>query len=142
MVLPIDFYRRAFALIDTLKPAGLMVTHSFQTNGTLIDDAWCEFIAEAHLGVGVSVDGPQRLHDRNRVTRSGRGTFDKTIAGIRRLKRHGVPFHVISVLTKESLAAPRGDVRLLRRRGDRPRLLQCRGERGRASLGELRRGGH
>lgn len=107
MVLPIDFYRRAFALIDELKPAGLTVAHSFQTNGTLIDDAWCAFIAEAHLSIGVSVDGPQRLHDRNRVTRSGRGTFDKTVAGIRRLKRHGVPFHVISVLTKESLASPR-----------------------------------
>ncbi len=106
MVLPIDFYRRAFALIDALKPAGLTVTHSFQTNGTLIDDAWCEFIAETHLSIGVSADGPRHLHDRNRVTRSGRGTFDKTIAGIRRLKRHDVPFHVISVLTKESLAAP------------------------------------
>lgn len=106
MVLPIDFYRRAFALIDALKPVGLTVTHSFQTNGTLIDDAWCEFIAETHLSIGVSADGPRHLHDRNRVTRSGRGTFDKTIAGIRRLKRHDVPFHVISVLTKESLAAP------------------------------------
>lgn len=106
MVLHTDFYRCAFALIDSLKPAGLTVTHSFQTNGTLIDDAWCEFIAETHIGIGVSVDGPQRLHDRNRVTRSGRGTFDKTVAGIRRLKQHGVPFHVISVLTKESLAAP------------------------------------
>jgi uncharacterized protein len=107
MVLPIAFYRRAFAQIDELKPAGLTVTHSFQTNGTLIDDAWCDFVAETHLSIGVSVDGPQRLHDRNRVTRSGRGTFDKTIAGIRRLKRHGIPFHVISVLTPESLAAPR-----------------------------------
>jgi uncharacterized protein len=106
MVLPIAFYRRAFALIDGLKPPGQMVTHSFQTNGTLIDDAWCDFIAETHLSIGVSVDGPQRLHDRNRVTRSGRGTFAKTIAGIRRFKEHGVPFHVISVLTKESLAAP------------------------------------
>jgi uncharacterized protein len=107
MVLPIAFYRRAFALIDALKPPGLMVTHSFQTNGTLIDDAWCDFIAEAHVSIGVSIDGPQRLHDCNRVTRSGRGTFDKAVAGIRRLKSHGVPFHVISVLTKESLAAPR-----------------------------------
>ena len=106
MVLPIAFYRRAFALIDALKPPGLMVPHSFQTNGTLIDDAWCDFIAEAHISIGVSIDGPQRLHDRNRVTRSGRGTFDKTVAGMRRLKQHGVPFHVISVLTKESLAAP------------------------------------
>jgi len=106
MVLPISFYRRAFAMIDELRPAELPVKHSFQTNGTLIDDDWCAFIAEAEIAVGVSVDGPQRLHDRNRVTRNGRGTFDKTIAGIRRLKQHGVPFHVISVLTAESLAAP------------------------------------
>jgi uncharacterized protein len=106
MVLPIAFYRRAFGTIDALKPTGLAVKHSFQTNGTLIDDEWCAFITEAGINVGVSIDGPQRLHDRNRVTRSGRGTFDKTIAGVRRLRRHGVPFHVISVLTGESLAAP------------------------------------
>lgn len=107
MVLPIAFYRRAFALIDEMRPAELTLTHSFQTNGTLIDDAWCEFIAETHISIGVSLDGPQRLHDLNRVTRSGRGTFDKAIAGIRRLKQYGLPFHVISVLTRESLGAPR-----------------------------------
>src|SRR6185437_3229059 len=106
LVLPIAFYRRALALIDELKPAGLSVTHSFQTNGTLLDDAWCDFLSEANINVGVSIDGPQRLHDKNRVTRSGRGTFDRTIAGVRRLRQHGVPFHVISVLTAESLAAP------------------------------------
>lgn len=106
LVLPVAFYRRAFALIDELKPAGLSVTHSFQTNGTLIDDTWCDFFGEANVSVGVSIDGPQRLHDKNRVTRSGRGTFDKTIAGVRLLRRRGVPFHVISVLTAESLAAP------------------------------------
>src|SRR6266849_1472513 len=107
MVLPIDFYRKAFRLIDGLKPPDLAVTHSFQTNGTLIDDAWCEFVAAEQVSVGVSVDGPQPLHDINRRTRSGRGTFERTIAGIRRLRRHGVPFHVISVLSPESLAAPR-----------------------------------
>jgi uncharacterized protein len=107
LVLPIDFYRGAFAMIEGLKPAGLSVRHSFQTNGTLIGDAWCDFIAEAEIAVGVSIDGPRHLHDRNRVTRSGRGTFDKTIEGIRRLRAHGVPFHVISVLTAESLAVPR-----------------------------------
>ncbi len=106
LVLPVAFYRRACAMIDGLKPAGLAVTHSFQTNGTLIDDAWCDFITEAGISIGVSIDGPQRLHDKNRVTRSGRGTFDKTIAGVRLLRRHGVPFHVISVLTADSLAAP------------------------------------
>src|SRR5580700_7640547 len=105
MVLPITFYRRVFALIDELKPAGLAVKHSFQTNGTLIDDAWCRFITETGINIGVSIDGPRHLHDRNRVTRAGRGTFDKAVAGVRRLREHGVPFHVISVLTADSLAA-------------------------------------
>ncbi len=107
MVLPIDFYRRAFRLIEELRLLPIALTHSFQTNGTLIDDAWCAFFAEHGVRVGVSVDGPQRLHDINRLTRNGRGTFDRTIAGIRRLRQHGVPFHVISVLSAESLAVPR-----------------------------------
>ena len=107
MVLPIEFYRRAFALIDELKPAGLSLTHSFQTNGTLLNAAWADFIVETKLRVGVSIDGPRRLHDLNRVTRAGRGTFDKAVAGVRQLRERGAPFHVISVLTAESLAAPR-----------------------------------
>ena len=107
MVLPIQFYRDAFRLVDRLKPAELPVTHSFQTNGTLINEAWCRFFTEERVNVGVSVDGPRQFHDANRLTRSGRGTFDKTIAGIRLLRQNGVPFHVISVLSTASMAAPR-----------------------------------
>jgi uncharacterized protein len=106
MVLPIGFYRDAFQTIDALKPAGVSVRHSFQTNGTLIDDAWCDFMIEADINIGVSIDGPKHLHDRNRLTRSGQGTFDRTIAGIRRLRRRGVPFHVISVLSSLSMKSP------------------------------------
>jgi uncharacterized protein len=107
MVLPIEFYCEAFRMIDRLKPAQLRVAHSFQTNGTLINEPWCKFFAEEKVNLGVSIDGPQRLNDRNRVTRAGRGTFEKTIAGIRLLRRHGVPFHVISVLSPDSMLAPR-----------------------------------
>jgi uncharacterized protein len=106
MVLPIDFYRDAFRMIDRLKPAEVVVAHSFQTNGTLIDEAWCAFFADERIGVGVSIDGPKQFHDRHRLTRAGRGTFDRTIAGIRLLRRHEVPFHVISVLSAASMAAP------------------------------------
>ncbi len=88
------------------RPRDVEVRHSFQTNATLLNDRWCEFFAEHDVKVGVSIDGPQRFHDRNRLTRSGRGTFDRTIAGVRLLRKHGLPFHVISVLTAESLAAP------------------------------------
>ncbi len=106
MVLPIAFYRDAFGMIENLRPRDLSVVHSFQTNGTLIDEAWCAFFSEAQINLGVSIDGPRHLHDRNRVTRSGRGTFDKTIAGVRLLRRQGVPFHVISVLSSASMAVP------------------------------------
>lgn len=106
MVLPIEFYRRAFRTIGELRPRDVEVRHSFQTNGTLIDDRWCEFFADERVKVGVSIDGPKHFHDRNRLTRSGRGTFDRTIAGVRLLRKHELPFHVISVLTAESMAAP------------------------------------
>jgi uncharacterized protein len=106
MVLPIAFYRDAFATIESLRPRDLSVVHSFQTNGTLIDEAWCAFFTEAKVNLGVSVDGPRHLHDRNRVTRSGRGTFDRAIAGIRLLRRREVPFHVISVLSSASMSSP------------------------------------
>src|SRR5579871_697818 len=106
MVLPIEFYRAAFRQIDRLKPADLVVSHSFQTNGTLIDEAWCEFLRAEKVNIGVSIDGPARFHDLNRVTRAGRGTFDKAIAGLRLLREHKIPFHVISVLTSASLGQP------------------------------------
>jgi uncharacterized protein len=99
MVVPVGFYQDAFRMIDGIKPNGLAVEHSFQTNGTLIDEAWCKFFIEQRVNVGVSIDGPQRLHDRHRLTRSGRGTFERAIAGVRLLRRRHVPFHVISVLT-------------------------------------------
>ena len=113
LVLRPEFYRDAFRTIDRLKPAGLAVKHAFQTNGTLIDEAWCSFFAEEKVDVGVSIDGPRYFHDRNRLTRGGRGTFDKTITGIRALRRAQIPFHVISVLSsRKHVSAPR-DVRFL-----------------------------
>jgi len=106
MVLPVAFYAEAFRLVDRLKPADLHLTHSFQTNGTLINEAWCDFFLEARVNLGVSVDGPMEFHDLNRRTRSGQGTFERVIAGIRLLRRRQVPFHVISVLTTASMGAP------------------------------------
>lgn len=106
LVLPVAFYRDAFRTIDRLKPTGLTITHAFQTNGTLINDEWCRFFADEQVNVGVSIDGPRRFHDQNRLTRAGGGTFARTIGGIRLLRRNDVPFHVISVLTSASMAAP------------------------------------
>ena len=106
LVMPITYYEAAFALIEELRPDGIEVRHAIQTNGMLINAAWCDFFKRWNVGLGVSIDGPQRIHDIHRVTRKGHGTFDKTVAGIRLLRREQVPFHVISVLSTQGMAVP------------------------------------
>jgi uncharacterized protein len=106
LVLPVSYYRSAFEAIETIRPASVRLRHSIQTNGILLNKEWCDFLKEWHVGIGVSVDGPRHIHDMNRVTRSGAGTFDKTLAGIRLLRRENVPFHVISVLSEAGLQSP------------------------------------
>jgi len=106
LVLPTSYYQAAFEAIEALRPPEIQLRHSIQTNGMLIDQDWCDFIKKWQIGVGVSIDGPRHLHDANRVTRSGKGTFDRTIAGIRLLRREDVSFHVITVLSEKSLPAP------------------------------------
>jgi len=106
LVVPVSFYREAFATIERMRPASVQVKHSFQTNGTLIDEPWCDLFKEWQVGVGVSLDGPRELHDLHRKSRSGKGTFDKTVAGIRCLRDNAVDFHVISVLSHTSLDQP------------------------------------
>jgi uncharacterized protein len=106
LVVPVAFYQKAFEAIERLRPCALDIRHSIQTNGLLINPQWCDLFKQWNVGVGVSVDGPKHLHDAHRVTRSGRGTFDRTIEGIRILRREKVPFHVITVLSEGSLGSP------------------------------------
>lgn len=103
LVLPVAYYSAAFRAIAELTPASTEVQHIFQTNGMLIDDEWCRFFNAHNVHVGVSVDGPEDVHDANRLTRSGKPTFARTIAGIRCLRRNDVDFVVITVLSSASL---------------------------------------
>jgi uncharacterized protein len=100
------FYESAFQTIAGLCPDTVRVQHSIQTNGMLISTEWCDLFKRWHVGVGVSIDGPRRLNDAHRLTRTGRSTFDQALAGIRLLRRESVPFHVISVLSQNSMDAP------------------------------------
>jgi uncharacterized protein len=106
LVLPVSYYESAFRAIEELRPSSVAIRHSFQTNGTLVTKEWCDLIRRWNVGIGVSIDGPRRMHDANRVTRSGKGTFDRAIRGARILKEEGIQFHVISVLSKEALECP------------------------------------
>lgn len=106
LVLPVSYYEAAFEAIEALRPPTVELRHSIQTNGMLIKQDWCDLIEKWYIGLGVSIDGPRHLHDANRVTRSGGGTFDRTIAGIRLLRKNRIPFHVISVLSEASMNSP------------------------------------
>ncbi|MDX2257939.1 MAG: cyclophane-forming radical SAM/SPASM peptide maturase GrrM/OscB [Hyphomicrobiaceae bacterium] len=106
LVLPTSYYERMFVLIQNLAPRDLQIRHSFQTNGTLISETWCELIKAWQINVGVSIDGPKEFHNRYRKGRNGAGSFDRAFAGLQKLQRAGIPCHVISVLTLESLRQP------------------------------------
>lgn len=106
MVLPVDYYETMFSLVERLAGAKLKVRQSFQTNGTLITDAWCDLIEKWNVNVGVSIDGPAEFHDLHRKYRNGRGSFERAFRGVQLLRARGIPFHVITVLTLASLQAP------------------------------------
>jgi uncharacterized protein len=105
LVLPVQWYREAFAAVRRNAPAGVHIPHSVQTNAMLVTDEWCDFFRENAVRVGVSLDGPARIHDLRRRTRSGQGTHARVMKGIETLRRNGVPFHVICVVGADTLDA-------------------------------------
>jgi len=102
----IDFFRRAFELTGRLLGDHWRIRHSLQTNATLITDAWCDFFRTHQVRIGVSLDGPEALHDANRKTLGGGGSFARVMRGIERLRAHGHPFGILSVLTAQSIDCP------------------------------------
>jgi len=96
-------YAEYFAAVKEVLGDSCAVVHHFQTNATLIDNAWCDFIKEHRIAVGVSIDGPDYSHDRSRTSWSGRGTLDKTLRGIKALQENEIEFHTISVIGEHSL---------------------------------------
>lgn len=101
-LLGVDFFRRAVELQRRHAAPGQRITNSLQTNGMLLDDAWCGFLRETGFLVGISIDGARPLHDRYRVDPQGRGTFERVIAGLRALQRNGVEYNVLTVVQRDN----------------------------------------
>ncbi|WP_083980031.1 anaerobic sulfatase maturase [Demequina salsinemoris] len=91
----LPFFRRAVELAEQLRRPRQSVRHTLQTNGTLLDDAWGEFLAEHGFLIGLSVDGPAHLHDTYRVNKAGRATHAQVMRGLSVLQRHGVDFNIL-----------------------------------------------
>jgi uncharacterized protein len=91
----LDFFRRSVEDVEKHRRRGQKVAYSIQTNGTRLDDEWCAFFKERQFLVGLSVDGPRRLHDAYRVDKGGQGTFDRVMRGWESLRAHGVDVNIL-----------------------------------------------
>ena len=98
-LLGVDFFRRAVAYQKKYAD-GKRITNAIQTNGTLLDDAWCEFLAENGFLVGLSIDGPRKLHDTYRVDRKQGPTFDTVVRGLEFLRKHETEFNTLTVVNR------------------------------------------
>ena len=101
----IDFYRKALSLQQKYA-GGRRIDNVIQTNGTLLTDEWCEFFAQNHWLVGISIDGPQPYHDHYRLTAAGKPSWKKVMQGIKLLKKHGVEWNAMAVVNAYNVNHP------------------------------------
>jgi uncharacterized protein len=97
----LDFYKRAVEFQNKYCPPGKQIKNALQTNGTLLNAQWCEFLRSQDFLVGLSIDGPKPLHDRYRVDKAGRGTFDQVMRAWDLLKAHDVQYNTLTVVNRE-----------------------------------------
>ena len=99
LLLGLDFYRRAMEL-QRRYADGKRIENTLQTNGTLVDEAWCDLFAANNFLVGLSLDGPGDIHDAFRLTRGGKPTFERVMRTVGMFGRSGVEFNTLSVVNR------------------------------------------
>lgn len=91
----LDFFRKSVDLVDKYKHPNQRAVYTMQTNGTRLDDEWGAFLKEHGFLVGLSVDGPQEIHDTYRLDKGGKGTFERVMGGWEVLRRNQVEFNIL-----------------------------------------------
>ena len=102
----LDFFRRASALARKYLPRGATLEHTIQTNGILLDEEWCDFLRENTFLVGLSMDGPQEMHDAYRVDKSGGPTFSKVMRAARLMQERQVEFNILCAVHEANVDHP------------------------------------
>jgi uncharacterized protein len=106
LLMGLDFYKKVVEFEKQYGFPGQKVQNTFQTNGLLIDEHWAKFFKEYNMLIGVSLDGDKATHDHDRVTASGKGTFDQVMSGIQILRQNNVDFNILSMLTASTIQQP------------------------------------
>ncbi|WP_271407953.1 anaerobic sulfatase maturase [Pseudomonas sp. Q1-7] len=117
-LLGLAFFQRACAYQREFAN-GKVIRNTLQTNGTLLDDAWCAFLAQEGFTVGLSLDGPRALHDLHRPDKRGRSSFDQVMRGLALLQKHAIPYNVLVTVTRETARQPLAVYRFLKEAGVR-----------------------
>jgi uncharacterized protein len=91
----LDFFRRSVELQKKYQKPDTQIENTFQTNGILLNDEWCQFFHENKFLIGLSMDGPKELHDFYRKDQGGHGTFDRVLRAARLLQKHQVEFNIL-----------------------------------------------
>jgi uncharacterized protein len=115
--LGLDFFRKAVSLQRKYKPAGWHVRNGMQTNGLLLDEDWCRFLASEGFSVGLSLDGPAELHDSYRVTRGGNPTHAQAMHAYELLHKMGIHTDILCVVHNRNVGAPLSVYRFFREIG-------------------------
>ena len=113
-ILGVDYFRRIVALQKQYRRSGKRIRNALQTNGTLLDNEWAEFFKAHDFLIGLSLDGPEALHDGYRVDRAGRPSYAAVMEGLSLLKQHGVTFNILTVVHSENARHPKDVYRFLR----------------------------
>ncbi len=118
-LLGLKFFHKVLELQGRYRPAGKTVRNALQTNGTLLDRRWADFLRDHDFLVGLSIDGPRRFHDRYRVDRKGRPTFDAVLGALRLLREARVEFNTLTVVHRGNALHGRRVYRFLKDQGVR-----------------------
>ncbi len=122
-MLGLAFFEKVVELEQKYKKPGQRIENDLQTNGTLLTEEWGAFLKKHNFLVGLSIDGPEELHDLYRVSKEGKPTFAKVFAASQLLHRHGVPFNSLSVINRVNAKKPLDVYRFLKNEV-RPRQMQ------------------
>lgn len=118
----VDFYR---AVLEQQRKygAGRKIQNTIQTNAACLTEDMCRLFRDHAFRVGVSIDGPEELHNAYRKTRAGEGSFAATMAGIELLKKHSIPFDTLTTVNRMNMEKPREVYGFLRQLTDHMQFL-------------------
>ncbi len=103
----LEFFRRSVEFARRYQKPNTVIEYTMQTNGTLLDDDWCEFFREQNFLIGLSLDGPREMHDAYRTDKGGEGSFDRVMRGLSLLKKHRVDFNILCTVHAANAEHPR-----------------------------------